>query len=107
MRMFTEVGRRVYAHCTGVGKALLAQLPDDAVRRIVTSAGMPARTDHTITDVDRLLEELGRVRARGYTVDDGEQEAGVRCVAVAVPGSPTTALSVSGPASRTDTRVPT
>jgi IclR family acetate operon transcriptional repressor len=100
MRMFTEVGRRVYAHCTGVGKALLAQLPDDAVRRIVTTAGMPPRTDHTITDVDRLLEELERARAQGYAVDDGEQEAGVRCVAVAVPGNAITALSVSGPASR-------
>ncbi|MGH8968436.1 MAG: IclR family transcriptional regulator [Actinomycetes bacterium] len=100
MRMFTEVGRRVYAHCTGVGKALLAQLPEDDVRGIVARAGMPARTEHTITDVHRLLAELGRVRTQGYAVDDGEQEPGVRCVAVAVPGSPSTALSVSGPAGR-------
>jgi IclR family acetate operon transcriptional repressor len=100
VRMFTEVGRRVYAHCTGVGKALLAQLPADEVRRIVTAAGMPARTDHSITDVGSLLAELERVRSQGYAVDDGEQELGVRCVAVAVPGSPTSALSVSGPASR-------
>jgi IclR family acetate operon transcriptional repressor len=98
--MFTEVGRRVYAHCTGVGKALLAQLPADEVRRIVATAGMPARTDNSITDVDSLLSELERVRTLGYAVDDGEQEVGVRCVAVAVPGSPTSALSVSGPASR-------
>jgi IclR family acetate operon transcriptional repressor len=100
VRMFTEVGRRVYAHCTGVGKALLAQLPADEVRRIVATAGMPARTDNSITDVDSLLSELERVRTLGYAVDDGEQEVGVRCVAVAVPGSPTSALSVSGPASR-------
>jgi IclR family acetate operon transcriptional repressor len=100
VRMFTEVGRRVFAHCTGVGKALLAHLPADEVRRIVRAAGMPARTDHTITDVDRLLDELERIRSQGYAVDDGEQELGVRCVAVAVPGSPTSALSVSGPASR-------
>jgi IclR family acetate operon transcriptional repressor len=100
VRMFTEVGRRVFAHCTGVGKALLAQLPGDEVRRIVATAGMPARTDHTITDVGLLLDELERVRTRGYAVDDGEQELGVRCVAVTVPGSPTSALSVSGPASR-------
>lgn len=100
MRMFTEVGRRVYAHCTGVGKALLAQLPEDEVRGLVDRAGMPARTDHTITEVDGLLAELDRVRRRGYAVDDGEQEPGVRCVAVAVPGSPRSALSVSGPASR-------
>ncbi len=98
MRMFTEVGRRVHAHCTGVGKALLAQLPDDDVVRRLAAAGMPATTPHTITDVDRMLEELAVVRAQGYAVDDGEQELGVRCVAVAV--NPATAVSVSGPNSR-------
>ena len=59
---------------------------------------MPATTPHTITDVDRMLEELAVVRAQGYAVDDGEQELGVRCVAVAV--NPATAVSVSGPNSR-------
>ena len=98
MRMFTEVGRRVYAHCTGVGKALLAQLPDDDVRRMLTSAGMPATTSHTITDVDQMLVELAQIRDQGYAVDDGEQELGVRCVAVAVNSS--TAVSVSGPTTR-------
>ena len=100
MRMFTEVGRRVSAHCTGVGKALLAQLPDDDVRRLMTVAGMPALTTHTITDAGRMLEELAQIRERGYAVDDGEQELGVRCVAVAVPGTRGTAVSVSGPDSR-------
>lgn len=100
MRMFTEVGRRVYAHCTGVGKALLAELPEEEVRRIVGAAGMPARTERTITDLAVLLEELARVREQRYAVDDGEQELGVRCVAVGVPGSPMSAVSVSGPASR-------
>ena len=61
---------------------------------------MPARTERTITDVDALLEELERVREQGYAVDDGEQELGVRCVAVAVPGGSTSAVSVSGPAAR-------
>src|SRR5688500_16916306 len=84
MRMFTEVGRRVAVHCTGVGKALLAQLPDDDVRRMLAAAGMPAATPHTITDVEAMLEELEVIRAQGYAVDDGEQELGVRCVAVAV-----------------------
>ena len=100
MRMFTEVGARVYAHCTGVGKALMAQLPEAEVRRIVGSAGMPARTQRTYTDAGSLLEELARVREQGYAVDDGEQEMGVRCVAVAVRGSLLAAVSVSGPASR-------
>ncbi len=100
VRMFTEVGRRVYAHCTGVGKAMLAQLPEDEVRGMVERAGMPAMTARSITDVDGLLDELVSVRATGHAVDDGEQEAGVRCVAVAVPNRPAAALSVSGPAGR-------
>ena len=100
VRMFTEVGRRVFAHCTGVGKALLAQLSEAETRGIVARAGMPALTEHTITDVDRLLEQLSVIQRQGHAVDDGEQEAGVRCVAVAVPGSRATALSVSGPAGR-------
>lgn len=101
MRMFTEVGRRVYTHCTGVGKAVLAQLEDAAVREIVRRVGMPATTEHSITDLDALLAELAVIRERGYAIDDGEQEIGVRCYAVPVPGAPTpTALSVSGPDSR-------
>jgi IclR family transcriptional regulator, acetate operon repressor len=101
MRMFTEVGRRVPVHCTGVGKALLAQLAPERARALLAGAGMAAQTPHTITDPDRLARELDRIRHQGYAVDDAEQELGVRCVAVAVPGGPSmTALSVSGPESR-------
>lgn len=101
MRMFTEVGRRVRPHCTGVGKALLAQLPDTAVREIIARTGMPAYTEHTIVDPAVLMRELGRVRQRGYALDEEEQEIGVRCVAVPVAGTPTlTAISVSGPQAR-------
>ncbi|WP_265522237.1 IclR family transcriptional regulator [Oerskovia flava] len=101
MRTFTEVGRRVFPHSTGVGKAVLAQLPDSTVREIVARTGMPPATSATITDVDDLLVELHRTRERGYAIDDGEQELGVRCFAVGVPDAPTpTALSVSGPTTR-------
>src|SRR5690625_3765440 len=101
MRMFTEVGRRVYCHCTGVGKVLLAQLPDATVREIVERVGMPPATDRSITNVTDLVAELERVRTQGYAVDDGEQELGVRCFAVPVPHAPTpSAMSVSGPAVR-------
>lgn len=101
MRMFTEVGRRVFTHSTGVGKAILAQLPDPAVQEIVTRAGMPAATSKSIDDVPELLAELDLIRERGYAVDDGEQEIGVRCFAVPVLGAPTpTALSISGPDAR-------
>ncbi|MGW1077240.1 IclR family transcriptional regulator [Streptomyces sp. NPDC002537] len=101
VRMFTEVGRRVLPHTTGVGKALLAQSPDDTVRALLARTGMPAATEKTITTPDVFLEALSRVRETGYAVDDNEQEIGVRCLAVPVPNSPThAAISISGPAGR-------
>jgi len=101
MRMFTEVGRRVPAHCTGVGKALLSQLRDEEVRALLRRTGMPAQTPRTHTDPSALLSELGEVREQGWAVDDAEQELGVRCVAVPLEGTPAlAALSVSGPSGR-------
>jgi DNA-binding IclR family transcriptional regulator len=101
MRMFTEVGRRVQPHCTGVGKALLAQLPTEVARAIVDRTGMEAHTPRTFTDPEALLAELVKIRKQGYALDDEEQELGVRCVAVPLTGAPTpAALSVSGPSGR-------
>ncbi|MEV5482797.1 MULTISPECIES: IclR family transcriptional regulator [Streptomyces] len=112
VRMFTEVGRRVLPHSTGVGKALLAHHSPEEVRALLGRTGMPAATDKTITDPDRFLDALADVRRLGYAVDDNEQEIGVRCLAVPVPNSPTSAaISISGPTGRvseaaTDTIVP-
>lgn len=101
MRMFTEVGRRVLPHSTGVGKALLAGVPDDEVRALLARTGMPAATEKTITTPEGFLAALEDVRQTGYAVDDNEQEIGVRCLAVSVPDSPTAAaISISGPAGR-------
>ena len=101
MRMFTEVGRRVPLHSTGVGKALLAQLPDDEVEKVLRLAGMTTVTDHTITEPAVLLQELAADRALGYATDNGEQELGVSCVAVPVSGAPAlTAISFSAPSPR-------
>jgi IclR family transcriptional regulator, acetate operon repressor len=101
MRMFTEVGRRVLPHCTAVGKALLASSSDDDVRALLGRTGLPQHTAHTVTDPEELLAQLERIRGRGYAMDEGEQEVGVRCVAVAVPDARVRlAMSVSGPAPR-------
>jgi IclR family transcriptional regulator, acetate operon repressor len=101
MRMFTEPGRRVMPHCTAVGKAVLAGLSEAQVRGILERTGMPRFTPATIVRVAQLLAELDGVRQRGYAIDEGEQELGVRCVAVQVPSAPTpTAISVSAPATR-------
>lgn len=103
MRMFTEVGRRAHMHDTGVGKAILAQLEDEQVRGIVARQGMPTPTTYSIGDVETLLADLDKIRARGYAIDEQEQEIGVRCFSTAVPNAPTpTAISVSGPVSRVD-----
>jgi IclR family transcriptional regulator, acetate operon repressor len=101
MRMFTQVGRRVSMHSTAVGKALLCQLTDAEVRSILQVAGMPATTERSIIDPDALLRELAAGRALGYVSEVGEQELGVSCVAVPVPGAPVlSAISFSGPEPR-------
>ena len=101
MRMFTEVGKRAKPHTTAVGKAILATRPDAEVVDLLQHTGMAERTEHTITAPAAFLADLVRVRERGYALDDGEQELGVRCVAVVVPDAPRAmALSVSGPLPR-------
>jgi IclR family acetate operon transcriptional repressor len=107
MRMFTEVGRRAQVHCTAVGKAMLAQMPAEKVDGILRRSGMPAMTEHTITDRAQFARELALIRERGYAIDEGEQELGVRCVAVALPSNSTrAATSISGPLTRmTDTLI--
>jgi len=101
MRMFTEVGRRLLPHGTGVGKAMLAQLPRGEARMLLERTGLPAYTPNTITDVDELLASLDRISAQGYALDESEQELGVRCIAVPLVGAPTlSAVSVSGPEGR-------
>lgn len=103
MRMFTEVGQRVKLHYSGVGKAILATLPDETALALVQRSGMDARTIHSLTSSQALLDDLAASRLRGYAVDEQEQELGVRCYAVVVPDSSTPlAVSVSGPTSRVD-----
>lgn len=102
VRMFTEVGNRVLAHTTAVGKVLLAARPTEEVLDILARHGMPARTANTITDAHEFCDALAEVNELGYAVDDEEEELGVRCLAVPVrgPGTVEAALSISGPAGR-------
>jgi IclR family acetate operon transcriptional repressor len=101
MRMFTEVGRRTWPHATAVGKAILAGLPDDEVVALLERTGMPQYTPSTLGTPEAFLSALATVRSLGYALDEGEQEVGVRCVAVAVTSAPQPmAISMSGPLSR-------
>jgi IclR family acetate operon transcriptional repressor len=100
MRTFTEVGNRVALHCTGVGKALLAAIPPAHASRLIGTGPLEARTATTITDPAALRAEIAQIRDRGYALDEGEMEVGVRCVAVGMPGTAPMAVSVSGPSAR-------
>jgi IclR family transcriptional regulator, acetate operon repressor len=106
MRMFTEVGRRVGLHSTGVGKALLSVLDEREVSAIVRRVGLPRQTPNTITTEQALHGAIERIKASGYAIDEEEQELGVRCVAVPVPGNVLSpmAISVSGPLARVTDR---
>lgn len=97
-RMASRIGMRIPLHCTAIGKCLLAALPRAEVDAIADRGGLPGRTPRTITDRRALHAELARVRERGYALDDEENEATVRCLAVPVPGqdgTPVAAVSVS------------
>jgi IclR family transcriptional regulator, acetate operon repressor len=99
--IFAEVGRRVPPHCTAVGKALLGQLPDWRVHETLERTGLPRLTPRTITDMTSFMNQLAVVRRQGYAFDDGEQDVGVRCVAVPVTPAPRNlAISLSAPESR-------
>jgi IclR family transcriptional regulator, acetate operon repressor len=95
-----QVGDRDPAHATGLGKALLAQLPDERLKEMFTDGPIARYTPKTICDPRMLLAELRRTRRRAYALDDEETALGLRCVAVAFefPGIGWTGMSVSGPA---------
>ena len=65
IRFQSNLARRELPHCSAIGKALLSHLPEEEVRAIVASTGLPRRTAKTITDVDHLLRELEGVRRNG------------------------------------------
>lgn len=88
------------AHATALGKVLLAACSPAEIEHYLSSHGLPALTDRTITDSNRLHRELDNVRAAGLAFDDGEFNAEVRCLAVPVhdfTGAVVAALGISGP----------
>jgi IclR family acetate operon transcriptional repressor len=99
--MSSRVGDRSPAHCTGLGKALLAHQPETSLREAYRE-GLASYTPRTITRIEGLLTEMEKVRQFGFAVDDEEHEPGVMCVAASVSDSRrvVAAISVSGPAER-------
>ena len=99
----TGVGYRLPAHCSGVGKVILANLSWEEVQQILAHKGMPALTSKTITSLEVLQEELQRVRAQGYAYDLEEAVEELCCVAAPIcdhSGEVVAAMSLSVPAYR-------
>jgi len=98
-----RVGDRVPLHSGGTGKCLLAFLEPAYARRILGSAPLPRYTDRTLTEPDALMTHLAEIRARGFSVDNGETEAGLASIAAPVwdaTGHLVGTLCVAGPSER-------
>jgi IclR family acetate operon transcriptional repressor len=99
----TRVGAQLEPYCSGLGKVLLAALPDDDMEHFIMDGELVPLTPFTITTAPALRAELKLVRERGYAVDDREHQANMRCIAVPVQdrdGRAVAALSASDDAER-------
>lgn len=91
--LFTKIGMQLEAYCSGIGKVLLANLPEDRREAYLAGAPFVALTERTIVDPGRLREELDAVRDRGFAIDDEEVAPGLRCMAVPLRRSDGTVLA--------------
>jgi IclR family KDG regulon transcriptional repressor len=103
LRLFTETGRRVPAHCTSSGKVLLAHLREPDREAFLARAPLARLTPHTIVDPAALRDELATVRARGWADAVNEREIGVASLAAPIrdiQGCVVAALSIGAPVAR-------
>lgn len=103
IRAFFRPGTRGPIHASGIGKALLAYLPEERIEQIIREQGLAAFTSRTLTDPARLRAELAAIRTRGWAMDDEERTEGMRCVAAPIFNAfreATAGVSVSGPTGR-------
>jgi DNA-binding IclR family transcriptional regulator len=100
MRMISQVGKRVPAHSTAVGKALLSMKPAVEIRAMYADRPLEQLTPSTVTDLDALLAQLQEIRDEGFATEQEESTAGVTCIAIPLQGkagSGAAAISVSVP----------
>ena len=96
VRLASDIGRRMPAVVTSLGKAMLASLPADELgRRLSRVDHLPVLTPHSHRSLDALRRDLDATRERGYAVDDQENTEGVTCIGVALPGARPQAAAVS------------
>ncbi len=99
----TEMGQSEPVHCTAIGKALLAFLPEEEIDALLTKIDFKAYTPRTITSPEVFKIHLREIREKGYTVDDEELHEGVRCIAAPImshQGMVVASIGISGPAIR-------
>ena len=99
IEMYSDAGKVGPAYCTGVGKAMMAFLPEDELQRVIGQQSFHRFTEHTYTTPDALCAELAAIRARGYAFDRQEHEPGIICIAQPIltdRGRVLGALSVTG-----------
>ncbi|MCR9125783.1 MAG: IclR family transcriptional regulator [Rhodobacteraceae bacterium] len=103
IRAFFPPGTMSPMHASGIGKALLAQLPPARQQRILAETPLERFTPNTLATAAALTDELAQIRTRGYAIDDEERNLGMKCVAAPVfdvHGEAVAGLSVSGPTGR-------
>ncbi|MBK5257223.1 MAG: IclR family transcriptional regulator [Vicinamibacteria bacterium] len=103
LRLPQSTGRSAPAYCTGIGKAILAHMEPDRLETYLADVTLLSRTPRTLTDREALRQDLRRVRARGWSLDDEEIFAGLRCVAAPIfdlEGRVVAGVSVAGPTNR-------
>ena len=108
IRLASDVGRRMPAVCTALGKAMLATMSnEEVIARIERLETFPILTSKGAQNLTELIEDLERTRQRGYSIDDEENTEGVCCFSVALPGAsrPPHAVSVTLLKARTNERL--
>ena len=101
--MVSRIGSRIPLYCSGVGKAMLAQMDSWEAEEVWNASGVSPLTEHTITDYGKFQQELAQIQQRGYALDNEENQIGVRCIACSLKdpaGIPKYAFSISAPTSR-------
>ncbi|MDX6439382.1 MAG: IclR family transcriptional regulator, acetate operon repressor [Gaiellaceae bacterium] len=99
-QMTSRVGNPIPLHCSAIGKAILAFLPKHERVALINQLALVRRTRNTISSKRALEDELRQTRGRGWTVDEEENEVGIRCLGAPVfdhTGGVVGAISVSGP----------
>jgi DNA-binding IclR family transcriptional regulator len=99
----TWIGKHLSLHCTALGKAVAAYLPEGELDTLISRHGLLRHNDNTICTARRLKHELAAVRERGYALDEEEEEINIRCIGAPVFGptnKPIAALSVVGTVSQ-------